>query len=170
MERGSRAVGVAGAARSRRRGHGPPRRAKRTLDALGTSQRCPGRGQEKQAKRRAACTPDDRGRLAPLPSGKGRGGWERVAHQGGLLRSQAVAWPFLKTLRRWCTDSGGFWPGRWCCARGHHPAPFGGLDMRVSAKREGCSEAKPLGDAGWEREARAEGRLRPAGAGRGLAP
>ena len=36
--------------------------------------------------------------------------------------------------------------------------PFGGFDMRVSAKREGCSEAKPLGDAGWEREARAEGR------------
>ena len=37
--------------------------------------------------------------------------------------------------------------------------------MRVSAKREGCSEAKPLGDAGREREARAEGRLRPVGAG-----
>ncbi|HNE32896.1 MAG TPA: hypothetical protein PK365_10990, partial [Nitrospira sp.] len=67
-----------------------------------------GRGQEKQAKRRAACTPDDRGRLAPLPSGKGRGGWERVAYQGGLLRARAVACPFLKTLRRWCTDAGGF--------------------------------------------------------------
>ena len=47
-----------------------------------------GRGQEKQAKRRAACTPDDRGRLAPLPSGKGRGGWERVAHLGSLFRAQ----------------------------------------------------------------------------------
>ncbi len=42
--------------------------------------------------------------------------------------------------------------------------------MRVSAKREGCSEAKPLGDAGREREARAEGRLRPVGAGGGVAP
>ena len=48
--------------------------------------------------------------------------------------------------------------------------PLGGLDMRVSAKREGCSEAKPLGDAGREREARAEGRLRPVGAGGGVAP
>jgi hypothetical protein len=48
--------------------------------------------------------------------------------------------------------------------------PFGGFDMRVSAKREGCSEAKPLGDAGREREARAEGRKRPVGAGGGVAP
>ena len=36
--------------------------------------------------------------------------------------------------------------------------------MRVSAKREGCSEAIPLGDAGWEREARAKAR-RAVGAG-----
>lgn len=47
--------------------------------------------------------------------------------------------------------------------------PLWGLIHGVSAKREGCSEAKPLGGAGGEREARAEGR-RPVGAGGGVAP
>lgn len=77
--------------------------AKRPLDALGTTQRSPSGGQEKQAKRRAACTLDDRGRLAPLPSGKGRGGWERVAHLVRLFSAQAVAGPFFKTWRPWHT-------------------------------------------------------------------
>lgn len=65
--------------------------AKRTLDALGTTPRFPSGGQEKQAKRRAACTLDDRGRLAPLPSGKGRGGWERVANLVRLFIAHALA-------------------------------------------------------------------------------
>ena len=49
--------------------------------------------------------------------------------------------------------------------RGGPSAPFGGHDIGVSAKREGCSEAKPLGMPGGsaKRGRRAEGPEEPAG-------
>ena len=52
---------------------------------------------------------------------------------------------------------------------GAQTAPFGGLDLRVSTKCEGCSEAKPLGMPGGsaKRGRRAEGPEEPAG---GLPP
>jgi len=48
---------------------------------------------------------------------------------------------------------------------GAQKAPFGGLDLQVSTKCEGCSEAKPLGMPGGsaKRGRRAEGPEEPAG-------
>ncbi len=138
VERGSRAVGVAGAARSRRRGHGPARRAKRTLDVLGTSRRLPtgGRRSKRSAARPAPLTTE--GDSLPFPAGRGRGDGRVLLALDGLLQAKRVGLlPFID------------WLG---------PRFAGEHEVR------GVQRSETPGDAGWEREARAEGR-RPGGAG-----
>lgn len=123
-----------------------------TLDALGTLH-APSWGAGKKAEGRMPCNPDDRGRLAPLPSGKGRGGWESVAVPRRLFRARPLH-GFLEDLAAVAHQCGLFLARAVAHHLGAIRPPSGGHDWRVSAKREGCSEAEPLGDAGRERRRR----------------
>ena len=174
VERGSRAVGVAGAARSRRRGHGPGWRGRSpALDALGTAQASRRGGQEKQAKRRAACTPDDRGRLAPLPSGKGRGGWESVGLPGWLVQRAGGGLPFLPNLAAVANRCGLFLAWAVELRPGALSGPLWGPRYGVRPKAEGRSPwgcragARSAGEAPKARRSRRGEAPRGGGAFRG---
>ena len=95
--------------------------------------------QEKQAKRRAACTPDDRGRLAPLPSGKGRGGWESVGLPGWLVQRAGGGLPFLPNLAAVANRCGLFLAWAVELRPGALSGPLWGPRYGVRPKAEGRS-------------------------------